>query len=389
MSDTIVIDTQKLRDYGLRLNTVNSHIKSIDRRMDSLYTKVGLNGLFDLLQADALTGYSIRLTSCRRHLFATYEDYEKCEKKLCNENLETFNKPAVAGFSEVAYNVGCAVKKGVDKINSSIDAVRDDYNNHGLTYKIVQTGLAVCKTAKGVSKVAGGIATIVGTGGAGIPIAMLSAISGGNDLFNGLSDLHNIWTDNYDKVGNTNTLKEMLVDSGERLTDDLFGNKDSGAIIGKTVYFMMDVVGALNALDELNGQLIQSPGNNTSGIDTSILKQEVEKFKQIDHFNFKEIMTTDIRELMLQGKLLSYEFVETQKVIETGKTLLEFTDKTFSIGKQVSDYSSDLLSVESDNVIYDVYDSIKDLEDKTKTVNKHLRDFVNSVYDHEGKVTLF
>lgn len=93
MSD-IVVDTYKLRAYADRISSVNSRLYSLDKRLDKLYLRVGLQGLFNLVQADALTCYSYRLRSCRSYLISTAYDFETAERLILNEdplNFRGFN----------------------------------------------------------------------------------------------------------------------------------------------------------------------------------------------------------------------------------------------------------------------------------------------------------
>ena len=82
MSSQIFVNTNSLRAYASRLSTVNTRISNLDRRLDGLYWKVGLLGLWDLIQADALTGYSWRLNRCVSYLNNTATNFEKVEDKL-------------------------------------------------------------------------------------------------------------------------------------------------------------------------------------------------------------------------------------------------------------------------------------------------------------------
>lgn len=87
----IVVDTYKLNRYAQRIATVNTRISRLDRRLDSLYMKVGLLGLWNLIQADVLTSYSWRLTRCKIYLEQTADDFDAIEKLLLNENPTDFN----------------------------------------------------------------------------------------------------------------------------------------------------------------------------------------------------------------------------------------------------------------------------------------------------------
>lgn len=81
----IKVDTAALRRYADRLVKVNNRIAKLDRRMDSLYKEVGLLDIWNLLQADLLTGYSWRLHRCINYLNDTASDFESVERSLANQ----------------------------------------------------------------------------------------------------------------------------------------------------------------------------------------------------------------------------------------------------------------------------------------------------------------
>lgn len=78
----IKVDTYKLRDYASRIYDVNRRISILDGRMDSLYWRVGLLDLWNLMQADMLTGYSWRLSRCASYLSDTATDFVNAENDL-------------------------------------------------------------------------------------------------------------------------------------------------------------------------------------------------------------------------------------------------------------------------------------------------------------------
>ena len=80
----ITVDTYKLRDYAQRLQRINGRISRLDGRLDSLYWRVGLLDLWNLMQADILTGYSWRLNRCVSYLNDTATDFENAESALLN-----------------------------------------------------------------------------------------------------------------------------------------------------------------------------------------------------------------------------------------------------------------------------------------------------------------
>lgn len=81
----IQLDSVQMRNYATRLAEINRRIQSIDRRMDSLYWRVGLLDLWNLMQADILTSYSFKLTRCQKYLQDTATDFENLERILMKQ----------------------------------------------------------------------------------------------------------------------------------------------------------------------------------------------------------------------------------------------------------------------------------------------------------------
>ncbi len=81
----IKVDTYKLRDYASRIYDVNRRISNLDGRIDYLYWHVGLLDLWNLMQADILTGYSWRLSRCASYLSDTATDFVNAENDLVSK----------------------------------------------------------------------------------------------------------------------------------------------------------------------------------------------------------------------------------------------------------------------------------------------------------------
>ena len=81
----IVVDTTKLRSYADRLERVNNRLKSLDKRMNSLYTKVDLLDVLTFLKADLMTGYSKKISNCAKYLDETANDFDKTERNVVGE----------------------------------------------------------------------------------------------------------------------------------------------------------------------------------------------------------------------------------------------------------------------------------------------------------------
>lgn len=78
------VDTYKLRNYAQQLQSINNRISNIDRRLDSLYTKIDLLDLWDLLQADLVTGECWKINRVVSYLMDTAHDFEAAERKIMN-----------------------------------------------------------------------------------------------------------------------------------------------------------------------------------------------------------------------------------------------------------------------------------------------------------------
>ena len=82
----IKVDTYQLRNYAGRLDAVNRRVSSLDSRLDSLYGQVGLLDLWNLIQADLLTSYSLRLKNCSGYLNDSASYFEDAENRI-NSNV--------------------------------------------------------------------------------------------------------------------------------------------------------------------------------------------------------------------------------------------------------------------------------------------------------------
>lgn len=84
MSDEIRVNTKFLNSYAERLEAVNQRLSSLDARLNSLYWRVGLVGLAQLLSADFRIAYSWKLEQCRAYLEETAVGFEEAEKSIEN-----------------------------------------------------------------------------------------------------------------------------------------------------------------------------------------------------------------------------------------------------------------------------------------------------------------
>ena len=80
----INVDTESLRKLASRIYYVNDRLINLDERLNNLYWRVGIRGLFNLIYADILTGYSWRLTRCQNYLNNTADSFDQAENNIIN-----------------------------------------------------------------------------------------------------------------------------------------------------------------------------------------------------------------------------------------------------------------------------------------------------------------
>lgn len=78
----IELNTATLRAYADRLTKVNTRLSNLDKRLDNLYWRIGLQDIWNLLQADLMTGYSWRIANCAKYLNETATDFENTERDI-------------------------------------------------------------------------------------------------------------------------------------------------------------------------------------------------------------------------------------------------------------------------------------------------------------------
>ncbi len=203
--------------------------------------------LFKVFGGEAVEGISSEQV---QDVIDVIEDYRKAEKtsqkvkaksKKKRDSFLNSLKADMAGVSKAVVKKG---KKAVAKIKKS-------YDEKGFVYKALQYGKAAVKIGAGVVKIAGAVALVAGSGGAALPVAACLTLSACNDVYNGMMDATYTYTGDYNKIGNTNVLKEFLVKKGEQTGEALFGDKKLGAKMGTWVYTGLDIVSFLNGVDQL------------------------------------------------------------------------------------------------------------------------------------------
>ena len=172
----------------------------------------------------------------------------RTSETLCDGVKQAVVSKKKGWFSKLKDDVsdfGSAVKTSVSNV---ISAAKKSYQNHGTMYDVVEYGKAALKIGKGVVKIAGAVAAC--TTVAGIPLMLCSITSAVNDFANAGTDIINVAFDQYDEVGKTNCLKDLLKKNGGEL-GGMLGNRDAGEKFGELAYTGLDLVSFLDGADKM------------------------------------------------------------------------------------------------------------------------------------------
>ena len=179
----------------------------------------------------------------------------------------------------------------------------DNWENKGWSYKTVQSVYAVGRALPAIAGCAVSWVTAPF-----LPTTILSTMYGLNAASNLGSDLGNIWTDNFDKVGNVNWLKDKLTENGGEFFETLGGSREVGELIGRCVYDFGDLItSVVNAGNFAN--LSKTTATSTLGND---LWQEIKS-----KFNFGKGSFSDLGSQAIQSDVTFKTFVDAIKEIPT------------------------------------------------------------------------
>ena len=213
--------TQMLLAASDRFTQTDQKLGHRARGLDEAADAIGAGLAATTLPAVALRG--IDRQKCADELGKTFG--LRTSETLCDGVKQAVVSKKKGWFSKLKDDVsdfGSAVKTSVSNV---VSAAKESYQNHGTMYDVVEYGKAALKIGKGVVKIAGAVAAI--STGVGIPIAICGIISAGNDIINAGTDIANIALDQYDEVGKTNYLKDLLKKNGGEL-GGMLGNRDAG-----------------------------------------------------------------------------------------------------------------------------------------------------------------
>lgn len=260
------------------------------------------------------------------------EDYRKAEKT--SKKVKAKSKKKKDGFLDSLKADMAGVSKAiVKKGKKTVAKIKKSYDEKGFVYKALQYGKSAVKVGAGVVKIAGAVALVAGSGGAALPVAACITLSACNDIYNGMMDATYTYTGDYNKVGNTNALKDFLVKKGGETGEILFGDEKLGEKMGSWAYTGLDVVSFLNGVDKL-GKSFGKLQTITSGT--------AETSKVWGEIHMDDVIDNDLKYLSKDGIIKTILHIDPNSVANFGYDVVTGTIKSIKSAGKLGNTIADL-----------------------------------------------
>ena len=364
MANNIKTDLTALSNSSFSLNKIKNRLENLNDDIEILYWKTG-NAKLKTCNFDVGCKKIKKIVNSTR---TVSEDFEKLERSvriggLLLDGLDSlkysgasFTMKCVYTAADITTYIGRGVQKDIQKIRSSLDLILEDYYSKGYTYKLVQIGKVAIKAGKGIAKIITGVGSIVGTGGLSTPVALLSVVSGVNDVYNSLVDGAYLATEQYDEIGKYNMLRDRMVEGGEML-GELVGNKKAGNIVANTAYYGIDIITSLGTLESKN-VFDKNYLNKLKQIKTTDKSKLLGEVKDIANMNISDV-SFDKYNL----KLMSYAYSETTNFLSNAKLFYSgvkaYTKAAISVNSWYEKVNPDF-----SNPVVDFFNKIGDVKGK-------------------------
>ncbi len=242
---------------------------------------------------------------------------------------------AVFPNSKIAKEYVKAGTEAVSLAKKIYDQAKESYDNKGVVYKAHQYGKAAIKVTAGAVKVGGAIGAILFSTGASTPLSMITAISGINDMVSGIADGIYVHNEQYDMVGQTNALKNYLVESTGEI-GAYFGKESTGEYIGNLIYTGFEAVTFLDGAEKM----LTSMGK-VNTILTGQYGSSGSFFWEKDKVSFEAIANSKLKFAVEPDyfirKILKVNPASDGNIIyEAGKSIFKMFGKASKFGKQIS-----------------------------------------------------
>lgn len=212
-------------------------------------------------------------------------------------------------LDEIEEKGDAAIREG----KKIISKVKKEYNKKGNFYKTVEYAKCGGKLIKGVVKLGGSLVAIA-TGG-GIPLGMVAGISAGSDITDAITDFVYISNGQYDEVGESNALKDYLVDTTSEIGAQ-YGYEEAGGKVGETISHGVDLVSFLDDADDM----LKSMG------DADVAFTNTEHYSNI----FGEVTSFDIVLEKPTGEIYT----------DAAKSVYDGIKSGYEYGEKLSEYTS-------------------------------------------------
>lgn len=260
------------------------------------------------------------------------EDYRNWEKK--SKKVKAKSKKKKDGFLDSLKADMAGVSKAiVKKGKKTVAKIKKSYDEKGFVYKALQYGKSAVKVGAGVVKIAGAVALVAGSGGAALPVAACITLSACNDIYNGMMDATYTYTGDYNKIGNTNALKDFLVKQGRETGEILFGDEKLGEKMGSWAYTGLDVVSFLNGVDKL-GKSFGKLQTITSGT--------AETSKVWGEIHMDDVIDNDLKYLSKDGIIKTVLNIDPNSVANFGYDVVTGTIKSIKSAGKLGNTIADL-----------------------------------------------
>ncbi len=260
------------------------------------------------------------------------EDYRNWEKK--SKKVKAKSKKKKDGFLDSLKADMAGVSKAiVKKGKKTVAKIKKSYDEKGFVYKALQYGKSAVKVGAGVVKIAGAVALVAGSGGAALPVAACITLSACNDIYNGMMDATYTYTGDYNKIGNTNALKDFLVKQGRETGEILFGDEKLGEKMGSWAYTGLDVVSFLNGVDKL-GKSFGKLQTITSGT--------AETSKVWGEIHMDDVIDNDLKYLSKDGIIKTVLNIDPNSVANFGYDVVTGTINSVKSAGKLGNTIADL-----------------------------------------------
>ena len=155
----------------------------------------------------------------------------------------------------------------------------------------------------------------------------------GNDVYNAMMDATYTYTGDYNKVGNTNALKDFLVKKGGETGEILFGDEKLGEKMGSWAYTGLDVVSFLNGVDKL-GKSFGKLQTITSGT--------AETSKVWGEIHMDDVIDNDLKYLSKDGIIKTILHIDPNSVANFGYDVVTGTIKSIKSAGKLGNTIADL-----------------------------------------------